>query len=490
MMSGILSAQGGFLDNATMSGSLGSVIINGKIYNQLSLRPEIPIGRLGIGLDIYLYIDSDGNVYKNSWDFSDGASIAQTILDKIYYIRWAQPGDPFYARLGALPEATLGHGILVNHYSNMIEYPSVRRIGLDLEARYDNFKLEYIQSDFKHKPGMAGMRLAYPFLPKVSVGVSFVTDMDQYAGLIDSDGDDVPDAFDDLPDDDNFYDQVEADHDLWFDVYSELNAGDSTGFGAWFENSETLPRNEYSKDDFKGDSVSGVGLDLTYQFSDRITLYSQFAQLIGETKAVNGESDALGFGLVPLGMYTYWGPVSFRAEYRYAKRNFLFNYWDQAYDVNRVTIHYDAVNDSNYVITKESQLYRFGDTKGFYAHMSLNLLNFVTLGTGYQHMSGDIWDDSIDDYTDNTNKTFMGSASLNTSFIPKVRKAMAFYQQSNVPNPFDFEVSPTTIFGYDIGVEVSSGVMIVYKSRTTYVTAPDGELDPVHSMQFETQIIF
>ena len=44
-------------DASVTTGSIGTVTINGQIYNQLSLRPEIPFGKLGVGLDIYLYLN-------------------------------------------------------------------------------------------------------------------------------------------------------------------------------------------------------------------------------------------------------------------------------------------------------------------------------------------------------------------------------------------------------------------------------------------------
>ena len=42
------------------TGSIGTVTLNGQVYSQLSIRPEIPIGKLGVGLDIYLYFNNDG----------------------------------------------------------------------------------------------------------------------------------------------------------------------------------------------------------------------------------------------------------------------------------------------------------------------------------------------------------------------------------------------------------------------------------------------
>jgi len=69
---------------------------------------------------------------------------------------------------------------------------------------------------------------------------------------------------------------------------------------------------------------------------------------------------------------------------------------------------------------------------------------------------------------------------------------LVVYQQSNVPDPFDFTPTASTIWGYNLGIEVSSGVMLIYKARTTYISdlENEGELIPVESIQIETQFIF
>ena len=94
------------------SASMGSVTLDGKIYNQVAIRPEIPIGKMGIGLDLYVYFNDDG-IYPGNWDFSNGKQTLTTLVDKIYYIRWGKPTDNLYFKVGALPSTTLGQGILV-----------------------------------------------------------------------------------------------------------------------------------------------------------------------------------------------------------------------------------------------------------------------------------------------------------------------------------------------------------------------------------------
>ena len=108
-------------------------------------------------------------------------------------------------------------------------------------------------------------------------------------------------------------------------------------------------------------------------------------------------------------------------------------------------------------------------------------------------MKGEKWDKVLNEYKmGETNKTFLSTISINPSLIPKVGKAEAFYQQSNVSNPFDFTPTASTIWGYNLGIEVSSGVMLMYKARTTYISdlENDGEFIPVESIQIETQFIF
>ena len=48
--------------------AVGSATINDTIYNQVALRPELSFGKLGIGLDLVMYIDNEGNIRKDEWD--------------------------------------------------------------------------------------------------------------------------------------------------------------------------------------------------------------------------------------------------------------------------------------------------------------------------------------------------------------------------------------------------------------------------------------
>ena len=478
------------------TGSIGTVTLNGQIYNQLSIRPEIPIGKLGVGLDIYLYFNDEG-MYWDSWDFSSGGSAYKTIIDKIYYLRWGQPGDNLYFMAGALPSVTLGQGILVNNYANIMEYPQVRQVGLNLQAKVAGFGIELIHSNFKSAtPGILGIRGSRSIIPKLSLGVSFVTDLDQLAGLPDSDGDDYPDYYDYYPDESEIWDDEAKAQDEWdgfnnFLIKQEREPLPDSEFMDWFQDSQYY--NDYDPSSADSDPISGLAIDATYSLSEKMTLYSQFGLLQGEIADPedNSKTVDLGWGLVPIGVRAKLGPVNLLAEYRIGSRRFVFNYWDRAYDVNRVSIINSDTGAE--VATRESQLYLYGKLNGFYAQAEMSVMNLFTLSSGYQNMQGEKWDEILGEYTKGeSNQTFLSTIAINPSLIPKVGKAEAFYQQSNVPNPFDFTPTASTIWGYNVGVEVSSGVMLMYKARTTYITDLDtpGDYKPVESIQIETQFIF
>jgi len=180
---------------------LGSVTINEKIYNQIALRPEFKFGKLAIALDVAIYMDEQGKIRKDEWDqISD-------YLDKFYYIRWAQQGDPFFAKLGAMDNTTLGYGILMNGYSNTTEYPQVRKIGVHTGMQLGSLGWEAFVANAKEitGPGLLAGRLTYQPLKKIPlrIGGTIVTDVYPYKGLPDSDDDEVADALDMYPEEDD-----------------------------------------------------------------------------------------------------------------------------------------------------------------------------------------------------------------------------------------------------------------------------------------------
>ena len=187
------------------TGSFGTVVIDGDIYNQISMRPEFNYRNWGMGFDLYFYIDSEGKLYDETWRFDTFKNTYRTLLDKFRYVRYGYPGDQFYLKAGTLSNISVGSGILVSNYSNAMEYPAEKKLGLQV-SKYlpSGIGIEYIQSDFRKTPGLASLSLDYPITSDFNLTLSVITDINQTGALDDSDNDQVPDFIDDFPNNEDY----------------------------------------------------------------------------------------------------------------------------------------------------------------------------------------------------------------------------------------------------------------------------------------------
>ena len=163
---------------------------------------------------------------KDEWDE------ASDFIDKLLYIRWGQKSDPFWLKWGSLNNVTLGYGGLLSGYSNMMEFPSVRKVGINTGISFGSFGTELFLSnmkDFSRGGTLLGLRGTYTVSENIplTVGLNFVQDMNQFSGLKDKDGDGYPDMFDDFPDNDNLWNDTDK------DGIPDLNGGKKAPEGGW-----------------------------------------------------------------------------------------------------------------------------------------------------------------------------------------------------------------------------------------------------------------
>jgi len=175
-------------EGAMLDGGLGISFIDGDPYYTFRFRPEIAIGNFGAGLDLNLEFNSSGKLRtENFLTTSDYLSI-------IRYLRWGHKHDPFYIRVGALDYATLGYGNIMYLYNNSPSYDT-RTIGIVVDLDMDTWGVETNYSNFA-EAGVLGLRgyvrpLKFTTLGKIpvigglTVGLSYVTDINQYAGYVD-----------------------------------------------------------------------------------------------------------------------------------------------------------------------------------------------------------------------------------------------------------------------------------------------------------------
>ena len=66
--------------STSLQGAFGAVTIDGKIWNQIALRPTLPFGKLSVAFDMVLYIDQDGNIHDDDWDFSSDTYVPVRLI--------------------------------------------------------------------------------------------------------------------------------------------------------------------------------------------------------------------------------------------------------------------------------------------------------------------------------------------------------------------------------------------------------------------------
>ena len=480
---------------------IGSATLDGVLYNQLAIRPEINIGKIGIGLDLMVYVDNEGNVRNEEWDIENDPGL---LLDKILYVKYGKKVDPAWVKYGSIESLTLGHGGLMNNYSNMMEFPSVRRVGVNTGFNFGPVGGELFLSNIKDMPRggtVTGMRLSYTVsddLP-LSLGLSYISDGNMFSGLKDKDKDSYPDVFDDFPDDSTLWN--DTDGDGWPDPGHGESILDSL-IDIDADGDNIIDADESMEDiilkatpfSLKNNSAktNGLSLDIGYPVlrSDLITLdvYAEYNTL-NFPGFISKDStfirpDRSGSGITFPGLRsTIFKVLNISLEYRMINGAYVPQYFDQAYDLNRVVT--STVDGQTLIRTKDMMVFEsYSDSSkssGLFGSAGLELFNLISFSATYANMKADTTE----------LKSFSSFLNLNTDNIPKISSAMAYYQRNNDEDPFDFE-NPTvnTIMGYRVGYELSKGVSLIWDFRQFYRDDGTGKMESIQQTNIETTFNF
>ncbi|MFA7223452.1 MAG: hypothetical protein WC094_01635 [Candidatus Cloacimonas sp.] len=420
-----------------MGGAVGTVTIDNRTYSQIRLQPELQIGKFGIGLDIDLIIDAEGNVRKEDWDE------LQDYVNKFLYIRFAQRNDPFYFKIGSIPSYTLGNGLIFNNYSNMILYPSVKNVGgyigvntnisgLGFEAYSHNIRKNEILAGRVHIQPLAATNI--PLLEKLRLGVNAGIDRDQNAKYEDKDGDHIPDIYDKFPKDKMRY--LDTDND----GIADEDDIDIDGDGIL----DHPDYNPYIAQNFPGieDIAQGYNLDIVifpdtaaaYNKKDEILIYSADYQLpLIETDHFNlvnygelAKIDGYGTGMIFPGFSSKFFIFDAKVEFRNFGDQFIPGYFDKQYDQQRAEVKYIVLEESGsqywFLTTKESNLENVEASLGWFGYLRANLFDFIYPKIAYQDMYGK---------NNFLGKSLWGSITINPYMIPKLKEATIYYSQTN-----------------------------------------------------------
>lgn len=477
---------------------VGAVTLNGELYNQIAFRPTFTIGKLGMGLDIAVYINGEGEISKHNWDeFKD-------YLNMLYYLSWATKYDPFYVRIGGLDQVTFVNGISIDRYTNMLEYPVKKRFGTEfginnrqkedrgIAMGFYGFIADWTEmAGFSSMPGLLGGRFAVGGF--LEFGFSAVadlnpynafkddTDNDGYSDLmdmfpnnekyhVDTDGDGIPDAVDMDVDGNNYWEYTPT-PGLTEGILDTIISPMFPGYDG-YESADTVETIYIPTIDTlmsKHPSVFSTSIDLTIPIIRRsgfsLEIYSVGAilgYLDGNTSLVELKKDDVFIGTSPLGIgVTVSDFLTAKVEYRRAQENFQYGFFDRNYDLNRVYFIQDE-NKRFVAKTKYDRLLsmQLPKSQGIFGSVGISIANFFTLDCSYMNMisgPGEVL------------QTFQIEGTVPQGTIPLVSDLSGYYHRNNDPNPFAFrQPSERTIMGARIGMDLGGGVSIVYNYMRTY----------------------
>jgi len=170
-------------------GGIGFTTIDDQSYFSFCLRPEVSFGPVGFGLNINLLYDAEsGSLRAKDWDSG------YDYFRLLRYFRYGRKTDRFYTRIGTLDAARIGHGFIINHFTNEINYDD-RKIGMEFDLDLGHFGFESMASNMGRSE-LFGFRgyyrplyiLEVPVLKNFAVGASFARDLDPDAWVASNDG--------------------------------------------------------------------------------------------------------------------------------------------------------------------------------------------------------------------------------------------------------------------------------------------------------------
>lgn len=452
-------------DPLNVGGGVGSVIIGDEVYMRFRLNPELTLGKLGIGLDIDLLMDADGNIREEDWDdFED-------YVNKLYYIRYGNRGDNFYGKLGSFNSYSLGHGLVMNDYCNTLNYPMERQLGLMLGIGLPimDLQTEIFTSSVTNPSLLAGRvtfeplsGFSFPIVKDIQLGATFGYDTDQYEGLsdderdsikLDSDGDSIWDEDDLDPDGDGKITQETYNYlinDLGFPAeWIDISSG--------FDNEEELDELTFDEDDVM---VWAVDYEVPLVKTDlfKLSHYAEYSQIVDHNS-----------GLIFPGFAAQIAMFELNLEYRMYEEDYIAGYFDHYYDQDRATTLFNSVTDNYDVTVKEDYIAGTEKSAGWFGKLHADIFDFMYMEAGYTDMYADDDEDDL--------KSLTGVAGINTKIIPKLKNMEFKYYQLDVPK-IEKLIDDHVIIRGIVRLEISPGTNMLWDYQERYIDVNgDGEIE-------------
>jgi uncharacterized cupin superfamily protein len=457
--------------------SAAMVTVDNEQWTRIALAVDVPIWRFGVCFDVEMFLDAKGNFTNKGWNFESGKDVAETLTRKIRYVRFNHLGDPLFIKFGGLDNVTFGYGFIIDRFTNMLHYPGEKLLGLQFDLNDISpigITLQTLIPDFQdfgNEGGILGTRLAFKplkatdkFLIKgISIGGSFVADLNQYAPARNWDyslkG----------PEEDKDEDNI-VDGD-WQEENNIILHGDSLTLE---ERVKLIEANRYDvlvahKDAWakdEKDKIMIAGGDISIPIiTTKILNLDIYAQSGVTLDAEDEDKDKIykGWGIGAPGVAVKAGPVWARVEYRHIRDRFSPGYFGPYYLDERI------VRTPN-IHVKEDDLQSV-KLNGVFGLLGCNIANLFIVSGSYQRLGGK--GAELDQRAEGT--AAVGQKVIER--IPKIKKVEAFYYQTDInkkeKRPFFYQ-SPTTYWGYRLGIEVVAHTFIIWETRYGWVLNKEG----------------
>ncbi|MBM4403110.1 MAG: hypothetical protein FJ042_01765 [Candidatus Cloacimonetes bacterium] len=317
-----------------VSAEVGKVTIESVRYYQLRIIHEFKYKKFGMGFDLDFLFDRDYHIRKRDWDH------LRDIPTKIYYMRYAKIGDPYFFHLGGFPNYSIGNGLLMLNFSNMAYYPEQKNYGLLVGCNLVNVplkpKVELFTSDLGKNQILALSAHVTPlpdsslkYIDQTVLGLSVITDLNQKGNLR---------------------------HVMGDSLYHATDIG---------------PR----------DAVTTLSFDLTMPISK--TKHATYGAYTEVAHIVDN-----GTGFILPGLYANFDVVRFNLEYRRNNRRFIPAYFDHYYEEDRAIVLHDPTGNP-YIKTKEDSLQNWPATYGFLGRVQGRIGKKVNAMVAWQNMYGE-----------------------------------------------------------------------------------------------------
>ncbi|MDR0330549.1 MAG: hypothetical protein LBH93_02415 [Chitinispirillales bacterium] len=470
--------------------SVGMATVDGEPWSRIALGVDLPIWKFGVFLDIELFIDNDSKLSNKGWDFENNA--AEAILRKIRYIRYGHENEPLFVKFGGLSNVTLGYGMILDRFTNMLRYPDEKLLGLQFylnDVSPVGVSLQTMISDFaemKDDGGVYAARLAVRPLKQSGI---FLADGLTVGGMFAMDANVLAPARKwGVNKEDQILKEIRDSTDF-FDEYKNIYEK-HTGLSA-DAILEKLDAEDSLRKSTRSFSLYGFDAGLPIISTDLLSV-----ELYGQSAFRADTVSGWGIGApgVAAKLWKLWANL----EYRKIEGRFTPGYFDAYYLDERY---------SRGQLLSKDQLIDSVSLSGVFGRVGMDVFGAITVDGSYQYMAGE------DGYKSQGYEATAGIGEAIMSRIPKFNTAEIYIRNANVgiydkydkkgnlivsdaavfpPETYKaglFDRSPGMYWGYRLGFEIAAGASLIWDYRYGWKIENE-KLVPDNHMILQTALRF